>query len=386
MIVVSGNRYVTPVNMQDSPPQLADYRNNTGRQARRKSFHRPGELFRERYQIIKVLAAGGFGVTYLAQDGGIPGNPLCVIKQLCPKVSNPLALERAKRRFRKEAKVLAKVGSHSQIPRLLDYFTINDGFYLVQEYIAGQVLTKEVRRYGPQSERHVKQFLQEILPVVKFIHQCRIIHRDIKPPNIIRCADDGRLVLIDFGAVRECLGELGEGSYHTPITQFVGTPGFAPPEQQALRPTYSSDIYALGMTCLFLLTGKTPIEFDSDPRTGNVLWQHLVSASDHFTTVLDKMLKPDVVDRYETADELMRSLSLEAHFEELSPGLSYQPRTEHPDDDLDLLALDGYLTPIQRQAMAIRRWRSRRQKTNSRAFPNPGMPISSGGGSPKHPF
>lgn len=372
--------------MQDSLPQLADYRDASARQSRRKSFHKPGQLFRERYRIVKVLARGGFGVTYLAQDGGIPGSPLCVIKQLCPKVSNPLALERAKRRFRKEAKVLAKVGSHSQIPRLLDYFTINDGFYLVQEYISGQVLTKEVRRYGPQSERHVKQFLREILPVVKFIHRCRIIHRDIKPPNIIRCAEDGRLVLIDFGAVRECLGELGEGSYQNPITQFVGTPGFAPPEQQALRPTYASDIYALGMTCLFLLTGKTPIEFDSDPKTGNILWQHLISVSEHFTNVLNKMLCPDVIDRYQTVDEVIRALQLEDHFEELAPGLSYQPRSQEPEDDLDLMAIDGYLTPIQRQAIAIRRWRSRRQKASSQSFPNTGFSMNSSTASPNRNF
>lgn len=372
--------------MQDSPPQLSAYRDDRKRRSRSKQFHRPGQLFRERYRIVKILASGGFGVTYLAQDGGIPGSPLCVIKQLCPKVDGPLALERAKRRFRKEAKVLAKVGSHSQIPRLLDYFTINDGFYLVQEYIPGQVLTKEVRRYGPQSERHVKQFLREILPVIKFIHRCRIIHRDIKPPNIIRCADDGRLVLIDFGAVRECLGDLGEGSYHNPITQFVGTPGFAPPEQQALRPTYASDIYALGMTCLFLMTGKTPIEFDSDPKMGNVLWRHLVRVSSHFAGVLDKMLSPDLADRYETVDDLMRALLLEDHFDELAPGLSYQPRPEDLDtEDLDMSS-DGYLTPIQRQAIAIRRWRSRRQKPNARSLINTGLSITSSTASPNRNF
>jgi serine/threonine-protein kinase len=371
--------------MQESLPNLSAYRDDSERRSRRKSFHKPGQLFRERYRIVKVLAAGGFGVTYLAQDGGIPGSPLCVIKQLCPKVSNPLALERAKRRFRKEAKVLAKVGSHSQIPRLLDYFTISDDFYLVQEYIAGQVLTKEVRRYGTQSERHVKQFLRELLPVVKFIHRCRIIHRDIKPPNIIRCADDGRLVLIDFGAVRECLGETSEGSYQNPITQFVGTPGFAPPEQQALRPTYASDIYALGMTCLFLLTGKTPVEFDSDPKTGNVLWQHLVEVSDHFTTILNKMLQPDVSDRYQTVDELMRALLLEDHLKELAPGLSHQPRPAEA-DEFDILPGDGYLTPIQRQAIAIRRWRSRRQKANPQSFPNTGFSMNTSTASPNHNF
>lgn len=373
---------------QDSPLKLSDYRNASDRQSRRRQLHKPGQMFRERYRIVKVLASGGFGVTYLAQDGGIPGSPACVIKQLCPKVSNPLALERAKRRFRKEAKVLAKVGSHSQIPRLLDYFTINDGFYLVQEYIPGQVITREVRRTGPQGERDVKQFLREILPVLKFIHRCKIIHRDIKPPNIIRCADDGRLVLIDFGAVRECLGDLGEGNYQIPITQFVGTPGFAPPEQQALRPTYASDIYALGMTCLFLLTGKTPIEFDSDPKTGAVLWQHLVNVSDHFTGVLTKMLSPDVVDRYQSVEQVMRALLLEDHLDELAPGLSYQPRPEHADikEDFDLSSIDGYLTPIQRQAIAIRRWRSRQHKSHPQAFPNTGFSMNTSSASPHRNF
>ncbi|MEM6520043.1 MAG: serine/threonine-protein kinase [Cyanobacteria bacterium P01_C01_bin.70] len=375
------------MTIQDSPLKLSDYRDAGGRQSRRRQFHKPGHRFRERYRIVKILASGGFGVTYLAQDGGIPGSPLCVIKQLCPKVSNPLALERAKRRFRKEAKVLAKVGSHSQIPRLLDYFTINDGFYLVQEYIPGQVLTREVRRSGPQSERGVKQFLQEILPVLKFIHRCKIIHRDIKPPNIIRCADDDRLVLIDFGAVRECLGELADGSYQIPLTQFVGTPGFAPPEQQALRPTYASDIYALGMTCLFLLTTKTPVEFDSDPRTGAVLWEHLVNVSDHFASILNKMLSPDVADRYGSVEDLMRALLLEDHLEALTPGLSHQPRAaQAPAENLNLGSLDSYLTPIQRQAIAIRRWRSRQQKANPQSFPNTGFSMNTSSASPHRNF
>ncbi|MEM6715954.1 MAG: serine/threonine-protein kinase, partial [Cyanobacteria bacterium P01_C01_bin.147] len=299
-----------------------------------------------------------------------------------------LSLERAKRRFRKEAKVLAKVGSHSQIPRLLDYFTINHGFYLVQEYVPGQVLTREVRRAGSQGEREVKQFLREILPVVKFIHRCKIIHRDIKPPNIIRCADDGRLVLIDFGAVRECLGESSEGNHYVPITQFVGTPGFAPPEQQALRPTYASDIYALGMTCLFLLTGKTPVEFDSDPKTGAILWQHLVPISDHFATILTKMLCPDVADRYSSVEQVMRALLLEEHLEELSPGLSYQPRSSQTSivEDSESTAVDGYLTPIQRQAVAIRRWRNRNHKVNPQPFPNTGFSMNTSSASPHRNF
>lgn len=111
--------------------------------------------------------------------------------------------------------------------------------------------------------------MNQILPVVRFVHRNRIIHRDIKPPNIIKSSLDSRLVLIDFGAVREFLADIDDvHSYQAPASQFVGTPGFAPPEQLALRPCYASDIYALGMTCLFLLTARTPIEFDQSPRTG----------------------------------------------------------------------------------------------------------------------
>lgn len=369
--------------MQDSPPQLADFRDDAQRQARRQALHRPGHLFRDRYRVVKVLAAGGFGITYLAQDGAIPGSPLCVIKQLCPKVSNPMALERAKRRFRQEAKVLSRVGSHSQIPMLLDYFTINDGFYLVQEFIPGEVLTKEVRRRGRYSEAQVKQFLQEILPVIKFIHRCRIIHRDIKPPNIIRCEDDGRLVLIDFGAVRECLGSLGENTPSASLTQFVGTPGFAPPEQQALRPTYASDIYALGMTCIFLLTGKTPIEFDCDPKTGDVLWQHTVNVSDYFANVLDKMLKADFLERYQNAEEVTRALTLEGYMDTLSEGLSHQPKRRDEDSSRgEVVPIDGYLSPVQRQAISIRRWRSRQRSQNNASKRRTGFTMTSSTASP----
>lgn len=232
-------------------------------------FYQTQSLFRDRYQVLRQLGQGGFGVTYLAQDVKLPGQPYCVIKQLCPKTNNDISLERAKVRFRREARALASLGSHSQIPQLLDYFTTCGEFYLVQEYIQGQTLAQEVRQNGRQTEAQVKYFLNQILPVVRFVHRNRIIHRDIKPPNIIKSSLDSRLVLIDFGAVREFLADIDDvHSYQAPASQFVGTPGFAPPEQLALRPCYASDIYALGMTCLFLLTARTPIEFDQSPRTG----------------------------------------------------------------------------------------------------------------------
>ncbi|HIK46889.1 MAG TPA: serine/threonine protein kinase, partial [Leptolyngbyaceae cyanobacterium M65_K2018_010] len=186
-------------------------------------------LFRNRYQVLRQLGQGGFGVTYLVRDLTLPGQPYCVIKQLCPKTKSEVSLQRAKVRFRREARTLASLGSHSQIPRLVDYFTIEGEFYLVQDYIQGQTLAQEVRQRGRQTEAQVKYFLSEIIPVVRFIHRNHIIHRDIKPPNIIRSSLDRRLVLIDFGAVREFLVDLEEDqARQSQASQFVGTPGFAP--------------------------------------------------------------------------------------------------------------------------------------------------------------
>lgn len=323
------------------------------------AFYQSQDLFRDRYRVLRSLGQGGFGVTYLARDMNLPSQPYCVIKQLSPRTSNTLSLDRAKVRFRREAKILATLGSHSQIPALLDYFTIRGEFYLVQEYIQGQTITQEVRQQGRQTEAQVKYFLQEIIPVVQFIHRNRIVHRDIKPPNIIRSDLDRRLVLIDFGAVREFLADLAEGHvYQAPVSQFVGTLGFAPPEQLALRPCYGSDIYALGMTCLFMLTARNPAEFAVDPQTGQVCWQETVTVSDHFGHILDKMLRPDATERYASVDALVRDLALEPHIDSLAQCLSTHRSAPTP-PPLETLSDPQHLTAVQRQARAIRAWRNR---------------------------
>jgi serine/threonine protein kinase len=314
-------------------------------------------LLRDRYKIIQALGRGGFGVTFLAQDVTLPGHPLCVIKQLCPKVRSKEALRRATERFEREAKILGQLGSHSHLPGLLDYFELQEEFYLVQEYVRGSNLVQEIKRHGPQSETSVKRFLVEILPVISYIHQNQVIHRDIKPPNIIRCQDDGRLVLIDFGAVKEQIAEASAVSQKSPTTQFVGTVGFAPPEQLALRPVYSSDIYATGITCLYLLTGKPPIEFDADPYTGEIRWKQLTDVSHHFGRVLDKMMHPESQARYQSAEQVLNALELEHHLDSLAGCMNTRPRAIAADSDQSL----DYLAPISRTAVEIRNWRSRLQ-------------------------
>lgn len=351
--------------MDSSIPKLDNLRSSPQHQTQLGQLCGTDQLFRERYQILRTLGRGGFGVTYLAKDASLPGEPLCVIKLLCPKVNNPVVLQRACQRFEREAKILSQLGSHAQIPRLLDYFQLDGEFYLVQEYVRGRTLAKEIRLKGTLSEEEVKQFLREILPVLTYIHQEQVIHRDIKPPNIIRCQDDGRLVLIDFGAVKEQFVQVSQNTQRGATTHFVGTLGFAPPEQLALRATYSSDIFAIGVTCLYMLTGKPPMEFSYDSETGEVNWQEHVNVSEYFAKILDKMLKISVRDRYQSAEEILRFLELEPYIGKLSDCMNIQPRIDAI-DEAALLARNGYLPPIVRAAIAIRRWKARRGLRNQK--------------------
>ncbi|TVP56720.1 MAG: serine/threonine protein kinase [Nodularia sp. (in: Bacteria)] len=280
-------------------------------------------LLRDRYRVVKPLGQGGFGATFLANDQALPGEPCCVIKQLRPSGTAPHILQMARDLFEREAKTLGKIGNHPQVPRLLDYFEEQEQFYLIQEYISGATLQQEIKLNGTYSEAGIKQFLSEILPLVQYIHEQKVIHRDIKPANLIRRTQDARMVLIDFGAVKNQVTQAAlNQSGQTALTAYaIGTPGFAPPEQMAMRPVYASDIYALGVTCVYLLSGKTPKDLDYNPKTGEMMWEQLVQASDHLTTVLRKMLDVSVRNRYQSAEEVLRALDIEPYLESLAQGL-----------------------------------------------------------------
>jgi len=272
-------------------------------------------LLRDRFQIVQPLGQGGFGATFLAKDMSLPGSPICVIKELRPSTTDTNILEMARQLFKREAATLGKVGHHPQVPRLLGYFEANHQFYLVQEYVSGSTLKQEVKQYGAYSEETVKQFLTEILPVIQYIHQQGVIHRDIKPANILRRSQDGHLVLIDFGAVKDKVNQsttMMEGSGQTAFTNIsIGTSGFAPPEQIALRPVYASDVYALGVSCIYLLTAKSPSALGYDNATGKILWRPHANVSSSFAEILEKMLEVSVRDRYQSAEEVMNALLLE---------------------------------------------------------------------------
>jgi len=263
-----------------------------------------------RYRALRPLGKGGFGATFLAVDEGLPGSPTCVIKQLRPNTQSASVMKMARELFDREALTLGKIGNYPQIPRLLAYFEEGGNFYLVQEYVEGETLKQEFERRGVFNEDEARKLLLEILPALGFIHRNGVIHRDIKPANIIRRKIDNRLVLIDFGAVSSQINKVDPDEDASGLlTNFaIGTPGFAPPEQMAMRPVYSSDLYATAMCCIYLMTGRSPKDLPHDPYTGEINWRSQVQLSEPMQRIFDKLLQQSTTQRYRSAEEVIEAL------------------------------------------------------------------------------
>ena len=259
-----------------------------------------------RYKVVSNIGKGGFGETYLAEDTKQPTHPKCVVKQLKPTRTDEKFLELARRFFYTEAETLEKVGKHDRIPQLLAYFEANKEFYLVQEYIKGHSLSDELTPGKKLSEPYVLALLKDIIEVLQFIHGFGVIHRDIKPGNIMRRVADGRLVLIDFGAVKQLetqIADLPESN-----TVAIGTSGYAPPEQLLGQPVLNSDIYALGMIGIQALVGVPAVQIPKDLETREIIWRDRVQVSDKLAAILDKMVAYRHQERYQSAMEVSQDL------------------------------------------------------------------------------
>ena len=267
-------------------------------------------LLNYRYQVIRVLGSGGFGETFLAEDTQMPAKRRCVIKLLKPVADNPQVYQLVQERFQREAAILEELGEgNSQIPSLYAYFCEDGQFYLAQEYIEGQTLIEKLRQYGTLSESSVKEILVSILPVLNYVHSKGIVHRDIKPDNILIRNSNQQPVLIDFGAVKETIATVVTASGNSSQSIVIGTPGFMPSEQTAGRPVFSSDLYSLGLTAIYLLTGKFPQELATNPSTGEILWrQYALSVTPTFAAILDKAIQPFAPHRYSSALEMLQAI------------------------------------------------------------------------------
>ncbi len=311
-----------------------------------------------RFLPQRPLSRGAFGTTFQARALNSPLKLQCVVKRLQPPLhlnSNQLAA--ATRAFRREADVLNSLGDrHPQIPTLYAYCVLHvpdvaqnlgqiassesegvfseiaakpqvqEFFYLVQEFVDGADLRQEIATRGKFSEAEIVDVLQQILPVLQFIHDNGAIHRDIKPDNIVRETavgeGVGKLFLIDFGAVKQVAAGVSAQS-----SIVFGTQGYAPPEQVSGEPVYpSTDLYALGVTCLYLLTGKRPQELMESP-TRRWNWRVWAGASDRLAAILDRMVMPSPGDRFESAAGVLAALAGEMATGAIAPagnGISAQ--------------------------------------------------------------
>ena len=265
-------------------------------------------VLRNHYKIVGLLGSGGFGDTYLAEDLDLPNKPRCVVKHLKPKTSDTAVLPIARRLFEKEAEVLYRLGNLSkQIPKLFAHFEENGEFYLVQEFVDGRDLSTEIIPDQPWSEAQVVQLLQEILEVLVVVHQQNIIHRDIKPQNLMRRRKDGKIMLIDFGAVKEIEGLAQNTQGQVTSTIIIGSNGYMPNEQASSKPRLSSDIFAVGIVAIQALTGRIPQEFSEDAN-GEIIWRHWTNVSDRLADILTKMVRYNFSQRYQSAAEALEAL------------------------------------------------------------------------------
>jgi len=313
-----------------------------------------------RYKVLGQLGAGGFSRTFLVQDLHLPNHPRCVIKQLKPQTMEPKSLEMARRLFDTEARVLYQLGTHDQIPTLLAHFEESQEFYLAQEYVEGIQLSWEISKRAPLSETRTILLMREILDILAFVHQERVIHRDVKPSNLIRRYRDRKIVLIDFGAVKEVSKQkINLEADLTSLTVAVGTQGYMPNEQLAGRPRFSSDVYAVGIIGIRALTGIHPKHFKDDFHTGELDWHaHIQSVSPELIKVIDCMVKYDFRDRYPSAIEALEALQKVP----IDPDEAVEPETDmmfhystlqdlptHASDQLALSLPDGYPPPLTAQ-------------------------------------
>ncbi len=265
-------------------------------------------LIKNRYRAIKILGEGGFGRTFKAIDESSSSQTYCVIKQFIYKAQGKEDINKAAQLFAQEAERLQELGQHEQIPELLDYFSEDKDLYLIQEYIEGPNLTQELRKNGSFNEEQVRDLLVQLLSVLGFIHSKNIIHRDLKPDNIIINSENGKLFLIDFGASKAL--DRNNVEDDDILATLIGSADYTSPEQARGKPTYASDLYSLGVTCIQMLTNVRP-SLLIDPHEMSWRWKKYVKIklSEEITEILDKLIEGGINYRYKSVNEVLERLN-----------------------------------------------------------------------------
>ncbi|MEM6426801.1 MAG: serine/threonine-protein kinase, partial [Cyanobacteria bacterium P01_D01_bin.128] len=282
-------------------------------------------LVGDRYRPIELLGEGGFGRTFRAWDTVPGGVGDCVIKQILPRAAiagDPAQQSAFKARFDQEVAQLRQLGRHPQIPQLYGAGSSANGYFLVQQWIPGQTLAQTVASCGPLNEAELRDFLQQILPVLQMIHAAQVIHRDLKPANLIQHSADRRYVLVDFGASRlvsqKALQQTGT---------VIGSPGYVAPEQAVGKAVFASDLYSLGATCIYALTGEHPFELYAVGEDRWV-WQPYAQSpvSPQLAQIINRLLERSLDRRYTNAEQVLIDLR-----SPLAPISNRQPAADQGD-------------------------------------------------------
>ncbi|MDJ1182730.1 serine/threonine-protein kinase [Roseofilum casamattae] len=265
-------------------------------------------LLNQRYQFIKTLGSNQLGQTHLVGDTHQPGHPRCVVKQFKLPGNNPKTLEFSLILLNKKADTLKGVGSHPQIPQILDSFEESQSFYLVEEFIVGSSLQEEMESTLPWSEERAIAILTEVLEVLAFVHSRGLIHRSIKPSNLIRRKSDNLIVLTGFGIFKEIGTQVMKSQMQLLKAQSNGAGVYVSPEQDQGQAHFNSDLYSLGMIAIQLLTGQSLLELSTLRGKQSADWHDGVKADSQLIDLLDKMIATDTKQRYQLASSVLEDL------------------------------------------------------------------------------
>jgi serine/threonine protein kinase len=307
----------------------------------RVSTHKPmGNILANRYQVQKQLGKKAGRRTLLAKD--IKTEELVIVKLL--SFGGDFQWDDLKL-FEREAETLKSL-SHPQIPKYLDYFEINTpefkGFALIQTYIPAKTLEEYLQSGRKFTELEVKQIAKSILKILIYLHSLNppVIHRDLKPSNILlgdRTGNNvGEVYLIDFGSVQTVLATEGTGT-----RTIVGTYGYMPQEQFGGRTVPASDLYSLGATLIYLITGSHPA--DLPEKDFRIQFEAVTNLSENFTTWLKLMTEPSLGNRLSSANAALTALEKPL---KPTPTNTHLPAKKPTDSKIKFTKYPGYLEII----------------------------------------
>lgn len=340
----------------------------------------PGTIINNRYEIHKVLGQGGFGRTYLASDNE-RFEELCVLKEFLPENRGEGMNTKSRELFEREAKVLYQI-NHPQIPKFLAWFIQMGRLFIVQEFIDGETYANLLHRRLQQgqafSEAEIVQWLQDLLPVLTYLHDRKIVHRDISPDNIMLQNFQSLPVLIDFGLVKQAVTQVwavNSGIANRPHESLVGKTGYSPTEQIRMGQSFpASDLYSLAVTALVLLTGKEPTLL-MDMRTLEWHWRSYIQVSDRLGSVLNKMLRERVQDRYQSAAAVIAELqSLDRPVSVVVPQQEFRIEIDQARKERQIAEIEemDFFQQLQQQAEELRN-SSETQSVGDRVIETPAM-------------